>query len=218
MIAFNPTLSEQRLMFYPSRMAMSVFPKMIMASDITRTVVLQIWNVWQTLRGATALKQRIWTTHLILIRSILLSWRVKSKDSTFDKNPYSLYYQRFSHDAMRANKIYVIGYSFSDAHFNRMILNFLNVSPENTIYIVDYFPNHLDVVQEFTTPGSLISRIFRALNISSIPMVGHPPNPTYQYQNHINSLNGQGYGFIMPQVWFYKKGYDQFLSEINVLP
>ena len=140
----------------------------------------------------------------------------QSKESTFDKNPYSLYYQRFAHDTLRASDIYIIGYSFSDAHFNRMLLNYLTISDYNKLYVVDYFPGLVDVPDEFMSPNSLVNRMLTGLNVNSIELI--PNNNQYVHHDLVRDLNTNGYGYIMPQVWFYKKGYDSFLNELGVLP
>jgi hypothetical protein len=139
----------------------------------------------------------------------------QQKEPTFDTNPYAVYYQRFASDTLLAAKIYVIGYSFSDAHFNRMLLNFLRLDPRNKIFIVDYIPNPLDAKQDFMDPSSLVYKIFRALNITSLPMDNHL---MYQYDADIVIINATGFGVLYPQVYLYKMGYDSFLSQYQNLP
>jgi hypothetical protein len=85
------------------------------------------------------------------------------KEPTFDVNPYATYYQKFAYDCLRANKIYVVGYSFSDPHFNRMLQNFLKISNLNKIIIVDYLPYQINIVNEFINEGSLIQKLFSLL-------------------------------------------------------
>lgn len=137
----------------------------------------------------------------------------QQKEPTFDVNPYSTYYQKFASDCLKANKIYVIGYSFSDPHFNRMLLNFLKISPSNKIVIVDYLPNQISIVAEFMNQGGLIQKIFNQLGITSIPR--HINTQDYFYLQEEQDLNNNGFAEIYPQIVFYKNGYDTFLKQFN---
>lgn len=142
----------------------------------------------------------------------------QQKEPTFDVNPYAIYYQKFASDCLKANKIYVVGYSFSDPHFNRMLLNFLKISQSNKIIIVDYLPNPICVVSEFTNTESLFHRIFSLLGYTSIPMRGtNSNNVKYLYSAEENALNDIGFAEIYPKIFFYKKGYDNFLNQFNTL-
>jgi hypothetical protein len=139
----------------------------------------------------------------------------QQKEPTFDVNPYATYYQKFASDCLRANKIYVIGYSFSDPHFNRMLLNFLRISPSNKIVIVDYLPNQISIVAEFMNQGSLIQKIFNQLGVTSIPM--HRNAVDYLYLQEEQNLNNNGFAEIYPQIILYKNGYDNFLNQFNTI-
>ncbi|NBB31805.1 SIR2 family protein [Cellulophaga sp. BC115SP] len=132
----------------------------------------------------------------------------QQKEPTFDVNPYSTYYQKFASDCLKANKIYVVGYSFSDPHFNRMLMNFLVISPTNKIIIVDYLPDQIQIVNEFTNGRSLIYKIFNLLGINSIAM-------DTNLQEREQNLNENGFAEIYTQIVLYKKGYDNFLNEFN---
>lgn len=139
----------------------------------------------------------------------------QQKESTFDVNPYAIYYQKFASDCLTANKIYTIGYSFSDPHFNRMLLNFLKISPSNRIVIVDFLPNQISIVAEFMNQGSLIQKIFDQLLVTSIPLRKNEKD--YLYQQEEQDLNNNGYAEVYPQIVLYKNGYDNFLNQFNMI-
>lgn len=142
----------------------------------------------------------------------------QQKEPTFDVNPYAIYYQKFASDCLKANKIYVVGYSFSDPHFNRMLLNFLRISPSNKVVIVDYLPDPISVITEFTNTESLFHRIFSLLGYSSIPLRGtNFNNVQYLYSTEEQALNNNGFAEIYPQIVFYKNGYDNFLKQFNTI-
>lgn len=137
----------------------------------------------------------------------------QQKEPTFDVNPYSTYYQKFASDCLRANKIYVVGYSFSDPHFNRMLLNFLKNSPSNKIVIVDFIQGQVSILAEFMNQGGLIQKMLNQLGVTSLPMDRTGQN--YFYQQQEQDLNNNGYAEIYPQIVLYKNGYDTFLNQFN---
>lgn len=139
----------------------------------------------------------------------------QQKEPTFDVNPYATYYQKFASDCLKANRIYVAGYSFSDPHFNRMLLNFLKISDTNKIVFVDFMPNQVSIITEFMNQGSLIHEVFNQLGISSIPMQNNGLNYFYNLQEQ--DLNNNGYAEIYPQIVLYKNGYDNFLTEYHTM-
>jgi hypothetical protein len=137
----------------------------------------------------------------------------QQKEPTFDLNPYATYYQKFACDCLKANRIYVVGYSFSDPHFNRMLLNFLKMSLTNKIVIVDYLPNQISILAEFMNQASLIKNILNQLGITSIPM--HRNGRDYLYKQEEKNLNNVGFAEIYPQIVLYKNGYDNFLNQFS---
>ena len=139
----------------------------------------------------------------------------QQKEPTFDVNPYATYYQKFASDCLKANKIYVVGYSFSDPHFNRMLLNFLQISPLNKIVVVDYIQGQVNIATEFMNHGSLIQKMFSQLGVKSLPMNNNGVN--YLYGQEELDLNNIGYAEIYPQIFLYKNGYDTFLSQFNAI-
>jgi hypothetical protein len=139
----------------------------------------------------------------------------QQKEPSFDINPYAAYYQKFAADCIAAEKIFIMGYSLSDYHFNRMLMNFLRLRPTNKLIVVDYIAGDLNILSEFLNSGSFIHRMFMLMDITSIPV---NDNQHYQYEEEELRLNQRGYATIYPQIFLYKKGYDAFLREFETLP
>jgi hypothetical protein len=137
----------------------------------------------------------------------------QQKEPTFDVNPYATYYQKFAFDCLTANRIIIVGYSFSDPHFNRMMTNFRQLNPANKIYVVDFAGNSIDVFNEFMKQGSLINKIFTML--SSTPDLDM--HGKYLYLNEQASLNTNGFGEIHPNIFIFRNGYDGFLNTFHTL-
>ena len=113
------------------------------------------------------------------------------------------------------DEIVLIGYSFGDNHLNRLFLNFLGIKSSNTVRIVTYHPDPIDMIQDGTTEGSFIHSALQAASINNIPL--KTPNGDYKYSRQVEEINRVGYGALAPRLHMYKKGYDQFLEEFAVV-
>lgn len=138
----------------------------------------------------------------------------QQKEPTFDSNPYSIYYQKFASDCLIAHKIYIVGYSFSDSHFNRLLMNYLRINPKNKLFIIDYINGNVNVLNDYLNEDSLIHKIFSLLGAS----IQLDLNGVYVHQNKELELNTKGHSEIYPQIYFYKNGYDRFLNEFQNIP
>ena len=129
--------------------------------------------------------------------------------------PYAICYQRLAVDLFRSDRIYVIGYSFGDEHVNRLLRSFIELNPDNRIYVVDYYPDQITMVDEHHHLGNMILKIHYYLGtnwqVMYTPGEGtSPANP-----KEVDNLNTRGYGELFDQVIFYKKGYESFLNEFG---
>ena len=138
----------------------------------------------------------------------------QQKESTFDINPYSVYYQKFACDCLKANKIYVIGYSFSDLHINRIISNFLKISPCKKIVIVDFLSNPVHIVHDFKRPGSFIQKTFNIFGINGVATCNNGQD--YFYRKKEQDLNNIGFAEIYPRIFLHKNGYETFLNKYSL--
>ncbi len=131
----------------------------------------------------------------------------QTKDDGFNHMPYSAYYQRFAVDIFRSDSLYIIGYSFGDDHINRMLYSFLKLSDRNKIYIVDYLK---DIPKTIDAIGGIIKRIYDVFE----------PNWYVEEDNidrHLklfeDAIDDDGFGEIYDRVYFYRKGYQEFLEK-----
>lgn len=137
----------------------------------------------------------------------------QTKDDSLNHLPYATYYQRLAVDLYSSDTLIVIGYSFGDEHFNRLIKSFLEMSGNRELIVIDYYPYAVTMTGEFQDEQNIITKIHEAARTTwSVIATGKgsitPANPA-----EIAHLNKYGYGYIFDNVLFYKNGYDKFLSE-----
>lgn len=139
----------------------------------------------------------------------------QTKDDGLNHLPYAIYYQRLAVDLFKSNIVYVIGYSFGDDHINRLLRSFLQLSTQNKIIVVDYYPNTITMVEEYKDSNNIITKINQ--NFGTAWQIMYNQNSGKQPVNpvEIEKMNTHGYGNLFPQVLFYKKGYKDFLNEFN---
>lgn len=140
----------------------------------------------------------------------------QTKEDGLNHLPYSIYYQRFGCDIFKSNSIYIIGYSFGDDHINRMLRSYIELSPENKIYIIDYYPKEVTGTEEYKDEKNFITKLYSVFG----PEWGVMYNRDTQQTEPINpdaiqNINSFGYGEIFKQIILYKKGYYEFLKEFK---
>lgn len=142
----------------------------------------------------------------------------QTKDDALNHMPYAVFYQRLAVDIAKSDTIYVIGYSFGDEHVNRLLRSFIKFNPYNTIYIVDYYPEPVTLVDEHHDPDNYICKVYSNLSAEWQLFYSDSSGMMPIDQTEIDKINNQGWGKLFPQVIFYKKGYREFLNEfIDVL-
>ena len=139
----------------------------------------------------------------------------QTKEDSLNHMPYAIYYQRLAVDLFRSDRVYVIGYSFGDEHVNRLLRSFIELDTNNRIYIVDYYPNQVTMVDEQHHPGNMILKIHYYLGTNWQVMYTPGIGVTAANPIEVNNINNQGYGELFNQVIFYKKGYEAFLNEFG---
>lgn len=139
----------------------------------------------------------------------------QTKDDGLNHLPYAIYYQRLAVDLFKSNIVYVIGYSFGDDHINRLLRSFLQLSTQNKIIVVDYYPYTITMVEEYKDSNNIITKINQ--NFGTVWQIIYNQNSGKQAADSmdIRKMNTHGYGYLFPQVLFYKKGYKDFLNEFN---
>ena len=140
----------------------------------------------------------------------------QTKDTSLNLPPYDAYYQRLSKDIWESDWIYLIGYSFGDEHINRLLHSYLYSNPFGNIFIVDYIENDINLAKDIINEGNLVGRIYNVFK----PFVFFPniPDITQNQSDDIWEINTLGYGQLMTNIYFYKKGTKEFLNEFREIP
>ena len=60
---------------------------------------------------------------------------------------------------------------------------------------------------------SFLKRLLDTYSVGSIPVSKHSTSYIYKYKKQLDETNKNCYGFLYPQIWIDKRGYDKFLSE-----
>ena len=139
----------------------------------------------------------------------------QTKDDGLNHLPYAIYYQRLAIDLFKSDTVYIIGYSFGDEHINRLLRSFLQLNFQNKIIIVDYYPDTITMMDEYMNPNSIITKINQNFGTEWQIMINQNSDKQPVNPNEIEQLNTRGYGNLFLQVFFYKKGYKEFLNEFN---
>lgn len=140
----------------------------------------------------------------------------QTKDDSFNHLPYAIYYQRMACDIAKSDTVYIIGYSFSDDHFNRLMKSFLKLKDTNKLVIVDYYPDAIGMVDEYMDQNNIISKICQVFGTEwSVIYDSARQNKLPFNQSEVQKLNKEGFGEIFKNVYFYKKGYYDFLNEFT---
>lgn len=137
----------------------------------------------------------------------------QTKDDGLNHLPYAIYYQRLAIDLFKSDTVYVIGYSFGDSHINRLLRSFLQLSIQNKIIIVDYYPNTVTMVDEYMDNNNIITQINLNFRTTWEIMYNQNEGKLPAYPDDVAKINKDGFGKLFPQILFYKKGYKDFLSE-----
>lgn len=140
----------------------------------------------------------------------------QTKDDSFNHLPYAIYYQRMACDIANSDTVYIIGYSFSDDHFNRLMKSFLKLKDTNKVVIVDYYPDAIGMVDEYMDQNNIISKICQVFGTEWSVLYDSTRQTKLPFnQQEVERLNQDGFGEIFPNVYFYKKGYNDFLNEFT---
>lgn len=104
----------------------------------------QLPSVQYSLTGAPNLSCNLWEQPLLQMEkgksinpSNIISGYQKTQKSSI--SPFRQIQSAFDRDCVKANVMYIVGYSFSDTHINESIKNLLISSPESQITIIDSF-------------------------------------------------------------------------------
>jgi len=136
----------------------------------------------------------------------------KTKDEALNNMPYAAYYQRTAIDFFKSDTIYIIGYSFGDEHFNRL-LKTCGALTNKKVVIVDYYPDNITMANEYMNDDNIIRKIYDVFKLEWIVKPNMNEDLISANQTEIDNINNRGWGEIFRNIIFYKKGYEEFLKD-----
>ena len=137
----------------------------------------------------------------------------QTKDNAFNNMPYAVYYQRMAMDFLTSNLIVLIGYSFGDPHFNRLLKSFHHLNNTNKVLVVDMYPDEVTMLNEYRDSNNLIAKINQTFTPGWGIRVTNDGELQPMNQEEVNLVNQYGFGEILPRVYFFKNGYEEFLNR-----
>lgn len=137
----------------------------------------------------------------------------QTKDNAFNNMPYAVYYQRMAIDFLTSDLIVLIGYSFGDPHFNRLLKSFHHINDINKVLVVDMYPEAVTMLHEYRDTNNLIAKINQTFTPGWGIRVTNDGEMRPMNQEEINHVNQDGFGEILPRVYFFKNGYEEFLNR-----
>jgi len=138
----------------------------------------------------------------------------KTKDEALNNLPYAVYYQRMAIDFFKSDTIYIIGYSFSDEHFNRLLKTYI-ACRRGRLVIVNHYPDDVTMTNEYMDEYNIIRKIYDVFKPEWDILLDNEGTVHPFDQQEIDRINNQGWGNIFDNVTFYKKGYEDFLNEYH---
>lgn len=137
----------------------------------------------------------------------------QTKNDILNYLPYSVYYQRMAIDLFKSDKLFVIGYSFGDEHINRFLKSYLKSGQNKKVIIVDYYDKPITMIDEYQDSENIILKINNVFGPEWQVYVNTDGQKVAWNEQEIVNLNNSGFGQIFDKVYFYKKGYTQFLKD-----
>lgn len=137
----------------------------------------------------------------------------QTKDDILNYLPYSVYYQRMAIDLFKSDKLFIIGYSFGDDHINRFLKSYLKSGQNKKVIIVDYYNKPITMIDEYRDSENFILKIYNVFGPEWRVNINSNGQKVAWDVNEIATLNSSGFGKIFSQVYFYKKGYTEFLKD-----
>ena len=135
----------------------------------------------------------------------------QTKDNALNNMPYAVYYQRLATDFLLSNIIILIGYSFGDHHFNRLLKGFLSKNIRNKVLVVGLYPDTLTMKNEYRDKTEFIYKIYDTFRTEW--RLFCTPNGELLPMNEaeVERINENGFGQIFDRVYLFKNGYEEFL-------
>ena len=138
----------------------------------------------------------------------------QSKDNAINDVPFSLFYHRLAKDLWTTDKLIVIGYSFGDRHFNRLMQSVMHRKKKCRVFVIDKFSESvkLSASAEGWRNTTFIRKLQNAFFADWIVKVDNEGNVCHNKPEEYRKLNERGWGEVLDGITYYKDGYEQFLN------
>lgn len=127
--------------------------------------------------------------------------------------PYAVYYQRLASDFLSSDLVILIGYSFNDLHFNRLLKSFIHINLTNKVLVVDKYPDIITMTSDYTDENNIIVKIAFVFGPEWGVLFTGDNQILPMRENDVRQVNADGFGEIFDRVFFYRNGYEEFLKN-----
>lgn len=130
----------------------------------------------------------------------------QTKETTMKNAPFNKFYQKAVEDIDQSNVIVIIGYSFHDDHINSVLSYYTETRKDYKIIVVD----KQDINNAIDGPLNPLRNVLSMnipVNSSSSDKKG-----TLRINNYDQLVKDKN-GWVSEKVYYYAKGYDEFLKE-----
>lgn len=129
----------------------------------------------------------------------------QTKETTMKNAPFNKFYQKAVEDIDQSNVIVIIGYSFHDDHINSVLSYYTETRKDYKIIVVDK-QEIKDAIYGPLNP--FMDALSNNIQINS----DSDKNVTFRFNNYDQLVKDKN-GWISEKVYYYAKGYDEFLTE-----
>ena len=136
-----------------------------------------------------------------------------TKDNALNNMPYAIYYQRLASDFLSSEFVILVGYSFNDPHFNRLLKSFLHKNETNKVLIVTKYSDQITLTDEYKDENNLIAKISFVFGPEWGIFVTSTGEKLPVNKDGVKKVNEEGFSEIFQNVFLYKNGYEEFLKE-----
>ena len=136
-----------------------------------------------------------------------------TKDNALNNMPYAVYYQKLASDFLSSELVILVGYSFNDPHFNRLLKSFLHKNETNKVIIVTKYSEQITLTDEYKDENNLITKISFVFGPEWGIFVTSTGEKLPVNKDGVKKINEEGFSEIFKNVFLYKNGYEEFLKE-----
>lgn len=129
----------------------------------------------------------------------------QTKETTMINTPFNRFYQKAVDDIYKSDVIVIIGYSFHDDHINSVLSYYVETRKDYKIIVVD----KQEINDAIYGP---LNPLMNALSTNIQANGNSDKKGTFRINNYDQLVKNKE-GWISEKVYYYDKGYDEFLKE-----